>query len=146
MDQGGLPWGTPKLTGKESNLNISKCRCISFHRLRTPIQFDYSFDVTLIERVFKIRDLGILYDEKITFARHIECIISKAYLMIGFMIRICSEFANPVALKSVYCSHIRSLLEFGCVVWYPRHTVHIDRIESIQKKNCIVYVPNVRMV
>ena len=49
---------------------------------------DYSINNIIIETVLEIHDLDILYDGKITFVRHIDYIISKAYSMFGFMMRV----------------------------------------------------------
>ena len=63
------------------------------------------------------------------------------------MIKICAEFDNPLALMSMYYSHVRSHLKYECVERYPRHAVHIYHIKSIQKKNVgRIYVPKVLMV
>ena len=68
-----------------------------------------------------------------SFASHIHFIVSKANSMLGFMIRICSEFCDPLVLKSVYYSHVRSHLEYGSVVWYPAQVVQVKKMESVQK-------------
>lgn len=54
--------------------------------------------------------------------------------MLGFLKRVCFDFTDTVALKSIYCALVRSHLEFACVVWNPHYSVHISRIESIKKK------------
>ena len=104
------------------DLNVNKCKCMS--------------------RVSEIHDLGVLYDEKITFVRYIDYTISKAYSMLGLMMGIRAEFDNPLALKSVYYSHVRSYLENGCVVWYPHHGVHIDLIEPFKTDLTLMYFGN----
>ena len=78
-------------------------------------------DNNTINRVNIIRDLGILFDQNMSFSSHIDVIVSKAFSMLGFMMRIFSKFYDPLVLKSVYYSHVRSHLEYGSVVWYPLH-------------------------
>ena len=115
-------------------LNINKCKIMSFRRTKVPVLFQYCIDGLPIDRVIEFRDLGILYDEQINFGRHIDAIASKAYSMLGFLTRVCKDFKDPQTLISIYSAHVRSQLEYGSVIWYPNHQVHIDRIESIQKK------------
>lgn len=115
-------------------LNIDKCCVISYFRKRTPIINTYTIDGVQLERVHKIKDLGVTFDEKINFLNHIETIISKAYSLLGFMKRICFEFKNPYSLKSVFFSLVRPHLEYASVVWSPNYVVHSNNIESIQKK------------
>lgn len=116
------------------DLNIDKCKVISFFRIKSPIHFQYSIDGISLSRVKIIQDLGVWMDEQLTFDRHIEFITSKAYSMLGFVKRICKEFTNMQALKSVYFTLVRSCLEYASVVWHPYQLVHMNKIESIQKK------------
>lgn len=73
-------------------------------------------------------------DEKLRFNKHVDYAVSKAYSMLGFIMRVCIEFKDPLALKTLYFAHVRSRLEYGSVVWCPNYASHSIRIESIQKK------------
>lgn len=115
-------------------LNISKCCLVTYHRLRNPIIFDYKIKDQGLTRKLEIKDLGIIFDTKISFVTHIDYIIAKAFSMLGFVMRTGEELSDPYALKSVYCSLVRSLLEYCCTLWDPHYSVHSKRIESIQKK------------
>jgi len=67
------------------NLNISKCKAISFGRTvdKSHTYNNTDSDVMPIHRVNIIKDLGILIDEKLTFRDHIHDKINKAYMMFG---------------------------------------------------------------
>ena len=43
-------------------LNINKCKVMSFHRKRWPVLFDYSIDNISLEKVYEMRDLGVIFD------------------------------------------------------------------------------------
>lgn len=116
------------------DLNISKCRVLSFHRRLTPVLFGYEIAGDCLERVLEMKDLGVIFDEKMTFNNHIDGIISKAYSRLGFTKRLCADFRDPYTLKSVYCALVRSILEYASIVWCPGYAIHSARIESIQKK------------
>lgn len=118
----------------ELHLNVEKCNVISFTRKRTKIEFRYSIDNVPLTRVVSKRDLGVLIDEKLTFGKHVEYIIAKAYSMLGFVMRSCKDFRDIRALKSVYFAHVRSYLEYASVVWHPYQDTFVNKIESIQKK------------
>lgn len=45
-----------------------------------------------IKKVSTSRDLGILFDDKLDFQLHIERIISKAYQMLGLVLRTAKVF------------------------------------------------------
>lgn len=114
--------------------NIDKCMVMSYFRIRSPIHFQYSIDGIALSRVRMIQDLGVWMDEQLNFDRHIEFVTSKAYSMLGFIKRICKQFTSIEALKSVYFAHVRSYLEYASVVRHPYQLVHMNKIESIQKK------------
>lgn len=116
------------------SLNVDKCRSMTYHRKTGPIYFDYVINNTRLLRVNEIRDLGLLFDEKITFVKHVDILCAKACSLLGFLMRVCRDFDDPLALKVLYYAHIRSILEFASVVWYPNYDVHVKRIESVQKK------------
>ena len=107
---------------------------MSFFRKKTPIYFNYVIDGISVSRVSHIQDLGVWFDEQLTFSRHIDFITSKALSMLGFVKRTCRSFTNLQALKSVYVAHVRSYLEYASVVWHPYYSVHLVRIESVQKQ------------
>lgn len=90
--------------------------------------------MTKTKRVTEIRDLGVIFEEQLSFKRHIEYIVAKAYWILGFIKRICSEFHDIRALKSIYCAHVRSHLEYASMVWQPYCADRIMDLESIQKK------------
>lgn len=87
-----------------------------------------------MERVRAMRDLGVIFDNKLTFNKHIDAKIAKAFSMLGFLKRICYDFTSLIALNTVYCSLVRSQLESASVVWSPIGVNQITRIESTQKK------------
>lgn len=115
-------------------LNVLKCKIMSFHRKRVPFVGNYRIANDNIARVDKFRDLGILLDPKLSFTLHIDTIIAKAFSCLGFLKRMCSNMYDPYTLKSLYCAHVRSVLEYASVIWQPHYPVHIKRIENIQHK------------
>ena len=44
-------------------LSIEKCKCMSFYRKRSPVEFGYMIDSNTLKRVTNIRDLGILFKQ-----------------------------------------------------------------------------------
>lgn len=116
------------------HLNVNKCYCVSYTRKHNTIQFPYSIIDATLSHLNEIKDLGVIFDSKLIFGKHIEMKIAKSYSMLGFVKRICYEFVNKDALKSIYCAHVRSHLEYASVVWSPLYNSYKIRIESIQKK------------
>lgn len=116
------------------DLNISKCKIMSFYRKRQPHVTTYFINGTAVERVKSFIDLGVTLDEKLAFNLHYDAIIAKSFAMLGFIKRMCSNMHEPYAIKSLYNAFVRSRLEYASLIWQPHYRVHIQRIESIQKQ------------
>nr|CAH7747132.1 unnamed protein product [Callosobruchus chinensis] len=54
---------------------------------------------------------------------------STAY---GFIVRNTSDFRNSSTLKLLYDAYVRAKLEYVSLVWYPRHQLYIDLLESVK--------------
>jgi hypothetical protein len=52
---------------------------------------------------------------------------------LGFIKRFGKEFNDPHVQKVLYCTYVRSILEFACTVWSPYFQNSIDRVERIQR-------------
>ena len=100
-------------------LNVEKCVSMSFFRIHNPFHFCYEINGTVIRRVTKMRDLGVTFTENLSFNRHIDIVVAKAYSMLGFVKRMCRNFNNVDTLKSLYFAYVRSQLEYASVVWSP---------------------------
>ena len=122
-------------------LNPVKCKTFTITLKRKPIHATYKILSTALENVTKIRDLGVWLDTKLTFGEHIDTITSKANRALGVMIRTLqsNHTAGRLRLKSepllaAYFGNIRSILEFGCVIWGGAARTNLDRLEKIQHK------------
>lgn len=98
-------------------VNPSKCKSISFTRSTAPIRHEYTFDHHELDRVSSIRDLGLLIDCKLNFSEHVSATTAKAFAMLGFLRRNTAEFENINALKTLYITMVRSILEYAVQVW-----------------------------
>lgn len=116
------------------DLNLKKCKVMSYSRKHSTFMTSYSMNNCLLQRVEQISDIGVLFDPKLTFNLHIDSIINKARSRIGFIFRFSKEFKDVYLLKLLYCTLVRPILEYCNCVWSPRYGVHISRIESVQKK------------
>ncbi|CAF4889082.1 unnamed protein product [Pieris macdunnoughi] len=115
-------------------LNIDKCFVISFTNKRNKIVWNYDIDGQLVNRSDVATDLGILFDDKLSFRAHYSHITSKANHLLGFILRSTKGFKNPCSTLYLYFSLVKSILEYGSPIWSPNYNVHIDDIERIQRK------------
>jgi len=106
-----------------------------FTRTRTVINFDYYVNGEMLQRTMgPVKDLGILFDSKLKFDSHINNIFIRLNKMLGFIIRNCIDFSDKHALKSIYCSLIRSICEYGSIIWPPYQISSKLKLEKIQHK------------
>ena len=115
-------------------LNTEKCKHIRFSRSSNTIPPNYNFGSTSLERVDTIRDLGVLIDSKLTFLPHIENCCSKALQILGFIKRNTNDFKNINAIKLLYVTLVRPILENCSVVWNPQCVTYLDKINRVQKR------------
>lgn len=81
-----------------------------------------------------MKDLGVILDVQLTFKHHLSYVIAKASRTLGFIFRIAKDFTDVYCLKSLYCSLVRSTLEYCSAVWLPYYQNGIERIESVQRR------------
>lgn len=121
-------------TANKLEMNVSKCKVISYTRKMNSIEFSYTFNNTELIRSQTTKDLGILFDSKLDFIEHINASTNSALKSLGFIIRNCKKFSNVEALKTLYYSLVRSKLEYGAIIWDPIYNIHSQSLEKIQRK------------
>ena len=124
-------------------LNPTKCKSFRMTLKKLPVQTTYFVGNTALEHVDTIRDLGVILDEKLTFAPHVDSIVKKANKFLGLLIRSFQKARGErgagggIDLSSVrasYCAHVRSVLEYCSVIWAGAAQVHLNRVERVQHK------------
>lgn len=115
-------------------LNVKKCNIITYSRKQNTPNFSIALGNQIVQKCNKIRDLGIILDSKLTFVDHYNTIVHRASNMLNFIKRFGYNFQDPYTIKTLYVAYVRSILEYGSVVWSPYIKKHEERIESIQKQ------------
>lgn len=112
------------------HLNIDKCFVMSISRKRESINAAYTYGNHRFARVNEQRDLGVIFDNKLNFVKHIDSMVAKASSALGFVKRFCYDIPDVHTLKSLYSALVQSILEYGSLVWLPFYNVHKNKIES----------------
>jgi len=120
------------------SLNISKFKVMTFYRSKAVIYFDYTLDGISIQRVSQVHDLGILFVPSLNFSPYIDYMTSKACRALGFIRRHSTNFSSANCLLALYNALVRSVIEYGSIVWSPYTTVDICRIDRVQ--NRLLYI------
>lgn len=116
------------------DLNISKCCCITLSRSTKALKYDYKINGQSLLRAESDLDLGVTLDSKLLFDQHIDNISAKAMKTLGFIFRVTKDFKQIRTLKILFCSLVRSQLEYASQVWNPQYDKYIDILERSQKK------------
>ena len=116
------------------DLNPSKCSVITYTRKRAVVATTYTLMGQVLPRCNTIRDLGVYQDSKLLFDTHIDSIVKKSSKLLGFIMRLSKCFTDAKTLKILYCTFVRSQLEYASQIWSPRYHKYIDRIENIQRR------------
>jgi len=77
-----------------------------------------------------VLDLGVWFDEKLSFSEHIQAKINKAYMMLGIIKRNFKHLTVPTFIQ-LYTSMVRSHLDDCSSVWAPYKK---EALEKVQKK------------
>lgn len=117
-------------------LNINKCYVMSYTRRReVNLQyFNYNINGSSLIKVNAIRDLGVIFDSKLTFERHFQNIVNSACKVLGFISRSLNKFKKIETYITLYNSYVRSILEYASAIWNPHYQNHTASIERVQKK------------
>jgi len=115
-------------------LNPHKCSVVTFAWMKQPIIFDYKLSHVSLVRESSVKDLGVILDSKLTFKQHVSYIVNKASRTLGFIFRTAKGFSDVFCLKALYCSLVRSSLEYCSTVWNPQYQNGALRIEAVQRR------------
>ena len=113
-------------------LNQEKCAVIRFqrksHTLPTP---RYFIDQTPIKVVHSHPDLGVLIDSDLKFHQHIINTAQKAGGLAQNTLK-ATVCRSPDFMMSVFCSHIRPIIEYCSCVWHTGYIGDLRVLEAVQ--------------
>ncbi|XP_046671050.1 uncharacterized protein LOC124361058 [Homalodisca vitripennis] len=115
-------------------LNATKCVVLSYKRGANTFTNEYYLNNTLLRRVDKVKDLGVIMSPSLSPQEHILQIIARANSLLGFIFRSTKHFNSPYTLVVLYKSLVLPVLEYGSVIWSPYQFNHIDQLQSVQER------------
>ena len=93
----------------------------------------YSLCGEVLQQVDQAKYLGVMISQELDWSAHIESTCRRANSTLGFLRR--NLKASPEKLKELaYFSLVRSVLEYGCVVWDPHLVKDISEVEMVQRR------------
>jgi ribonuclease P/MRP protein subunit RPP40 len=68
------------------HLNCAKCKVVSFTKKTKPLLFNYNINGRILSRSNLVRDLGVIFDSRLSFTDHIESIVNSSFKSLGFVL------------------------------------------------------------
>ena len=96
---------------------------------------------SVIERVVTYKLLGVYISDDLSWNGHIEH-VKKAKKRLYALRALKKSGLTITQLVQVYCSIVRSVLEYACPVWAALSKYLEDAIESVQKRALRIVLPN----
>ena len=127
---------------KQNNLDFNefKCKVMIFGKEISDSNFKFSINNQDLEYVKSIKDLGIIFDNKLTFKDHINSVISKSKKALWLLKYHTKGFKNREAIIHLYNTLVKSKLLFGSVVWNTYNNELIYNMEKVQN-DFLRYMP-----
>ena len=114
------------------DLNIAPSKCFCLYLGKVNKRSPYFISSQAITSIDKIRDLGVIFDEKLNFIPHIDSIVSRATSKVFLLFRSLSV-RSPDVYITVFKTYILPIIEFSSSVWCPYLKKSINKIENIQR-------------
>lgn len=123
------------LCANRLSLNVSKTEFIVFKPPRKQLQkrFTLKMNGTMLFESNKIKYLGIIMDDKLTWKHHLYELRKKINRAVGIIYKM-KNLCPPRVLLSLYYALIHSHLNYGICVWGNADSHEINKVFLAQKK------------
>lgn len=111
------------------NLNPTKTKMVTYppkKGKRFPSR--YFINATSIENVDEMKDLGIIFDSKMTFKPHIDEIILKSKRVSALSFE--RELHAPQLNLKIICTYLLPIIEYAPLIWFPQLKNVITQLEK----------------
>ena len=116
---------------------LSPQKCHHLHVGNNMEDTAYTMETTTgtisIEKVKSEKDLGVIFDSKLTFTEHISTKVSKANQIVGLIFRTFTFMVREMFLN-LFKSLVRPHLEYAATIWAPVYKKDAIQIENVQRR------------
>lgn len=117
----------------ELYFNISKCQQLIYFKNSKKHNFQYTMNNEPLTNVTQVKDLGVHFDQQLSFTHHIQETVTSSSRSLGFLKRN-SKYFNSDTVESIYNVLIRSKLEYASIIWSPNQIYLKKHLEFVQRK------------
>lgn len=115
-------------------LNLEKTIVATYSRKTIVTKYEYRINNHLIKRKDYVCDLGVTFDAKLLFTRHIDNITSRARRNLGLLLWISRNFQHATTILLLYQTNVRPILEYCSLIWNYKRENTSQQIEAVQKR------------
>ncbi len=99
---------------KGMSINSSKSKSITFGRGHNYSETHYRLNNDIIPRVSSCKYLGINFESKLSWKKHVDFVVGKAWRYLHFVMRILKK-STANAREIAYLSLVRPIMEYGTI-------------------------------
>lgn len=88
----------------------------------------------IIGKKNQVRDLGVIFDSKLTFESHIKNITTRTNQMIGAARRLVTDLKMPMLIRRIYAVYIQPIAEYCAIIWNQNRVVMNSPLSLLHKK------------
>ena len=115
------------------SLNLAKTKIMLFGYGKRDVQVKMEIDGVEIERVHKIKFLGIMIDDLISWKSHIKLVQTKLSKSIA-VINKAKQALDHKSLHTLYCALVSPYLMYCVEVWGNNYNTSLAPVTILQKK------------
>ena len=114
-------------------LQFNKGKCKVLHLGKNNSVHTYTMDGNVLDSTDVEKDLGVHVDKDLSFDYHIKETVKKANKVAGMISRFI-EYKDKSIMVPLFKSLVRSILEYGNVIWFPCMKKHTLLLENVQRR------------
>lgn len=118
---------------QEWQLPFNQDKCKVIHYGRNNPEAIYKIGDARVTAVEEEKDLGVIFDPKLTFSRHHDVAIAKANSRIG-LIKRSFRHIDKSTFTHLYKALVRPIVEYASVITNPILMRDQDRLEKVQRR------------
>ena len=120
------------------HINVNKIVAMLFYTRQKRVNIDENsivIDGNIIPFTTNTKFLGTNVDNNLTWKAHINYITTKISKGVGVLLRLSKELTYNILIL-IYNTILLLYLSYCCITWGFTHPTHINKIFTIQKRQC----------
>lgn len=121
-------------------LNHTKTQAMSFKKDGNPEIYQYKVEGTEIERPLTIKDLGLIYDSRLTFSAHFNNAVITSRQQIGASTHLIRKYRSKTLAIHLFKCYYLPKLEYAYPIWCTESITRKNKIEKqLQRASRIAF-------